>query len=129
VSLKGVYFFHFAPTVCLHVCMSVCPLAYLNESSAVAEMDDRATSKWAEKWEGCCAPSRGGAGSPSNSVAWAEAYLGTKSYPDASSRKDHNGHGPKSGGGAAVPLSRGELGPHLTQCGLGRGLPPYQVAS
>jgi len=23
----------------------------------------------------------------------------------------------------------GELGPHLTQCGLGRGLPPYQVAS
>jgi len=23
----------------------------------------------------------------------------------------------------------GELGAHLTQCGLGRGLPPYQVAS
>jgi len=23
----------------------------------------------------------------------------------------------------------GELGPHLIQCGLGRGLPPYQVAS
>jgi len=23
----------------------------------------------------------------------------------------------------------GELGPHLTQCGLGQGLPPYQVAS
>jgi len=23
----------------------------------------------------------------------------------------------------------GELGPHLTQCGLGRGLSPYQVAS
>ena len=32
--------------------------------------------------------------------------------------------------GAAVPLSvGGELGPHLTQCRLGRGLPPYQVAS
>ena len=31
--------------------------------------------------------------------------------------------------GAAVPLSMGELGPHLTQCRLGRGLPPYQVAS
>ena len=27
-----------------------------------------------------------------------------------------------------VPLL-GELGPHLTQCGLGRGLPLYQVAS
>jgi len=31
--------------------------------------------------------------------------------------------------GAAVPLSMGELGPHLTQCHLGQGLPPYQVAS
>jgi len=31
-------------------------------------------------------------------------------------------------GGAAVPLSR-ELGPRLIQCGLGRGLLPYQVAS
>jgi len=31
--------------------------------------------------------------------------------------------------GAAVPLSAGELGPHLTQCRLGRGRPPYQVAS
>ena len=31
--------------------------------------------------------------------------------------------------GAAVPLSVvGELGPHLTQCCLGRGLPPRQVA-
>ena len=28
-------------------------------------------------------------------------------------------------GGAAVPLSVGQLGPHLTQCGLGRGLPLY----
>jgi len=28
----------------------------------------------------------------------------------------------------AVPLL-GELDPHITQCGLGRGLPPYQVAS
>jgi len=31
--------------------------------------------------------------------------------------------------GAAVPLSAGELGPHLTQYRLGRGLLPYQVAS
>ena len=40
----------------------------------------------------------------------------------------HNRHGPKRGG-AAVHLSRGELGPRLTQCGLGRGLLPYQVSS
>ena len=28
-----------------------------------------------------------------------------------------------------MPLSRGELGPRLTQCGLDRGLLTYQVAS
>jgi len=31
--------------------------------------------------------------------------------------------------GAAVSLSVGGLGPHLIQCCLGGGLPPYQVAS
>jgi len=32
--------------------------------------------------------------------------------------------------GAAMPLlGEGELGPHLTECGLGQGLPPCQVAS
>jgi len=31
--------------------------------------------------------------------------------------------------GAAVSLSGGGLVPHLTQCGLGRDLRPYQVAS
>jgi len=40
----------------------------------------------------------------------------------------HNGHGPKSGGWCA-PFRGGELGPHLTQCGLGRGQPLYQVVS
>ena len=30
-----------------------------------------------------------------------------------------NRHGPKSGGGAAVLLFVGELGPHLTQCRMG----------
>jgi len=31
--------------------------------------------------------------------------------------------------GAAVPLSAVQLGRHLTHCRLGRGVPPYQVAS
>jgi len=53
----------------------------MNKNSAVVEMGDRATAKWAEK----C--------------------------------------------GGAVPLAVGELGPHLTRYPLGRGLPPYQVAS
>jgi len=44
-----------------------------------------------------------------------------------SSDHGHNGQGPKRGE-AAMPLSR-ELGPRLVQCGLGRGLLPYQAAS
>ena len=32
-----------------------------------------------------------------------------------------NGYGLKIGG--CAPLGEGELGPHLTQCGQGRGLP------
>ena len=42
----------------------------------------------------------------------------------------HKRHGPKSGGGElqySFPLR--ELGPNLAQCTLGRGLPPYHVAS
>jgi len=31
--------------------------------------------------------------------------------------------------GGCAPFGREELGPHVTQCGLGRGLPSYQVAS
>jgi len=41
----------------------------------------------------------------------------------------YNRHGPKRRGWSTVPLLRGgELGPRLTQCGLGQGLLPYQVA-
>jgi len=32
-------------------------------------------------------------------------------------------------GGCCAPFYMGELGPHQTQCRLGRGRPPYQVAS
>jgi len=31
--------------------------------------------------------------------------------------------------GWCAPIFEGEWGPHLTQCGLGRGLPPRQVSS
>ena len=59
----------------------------MNKSSAVAEMDDRARAKWAEKWGWAAVPLRpfrGGAGSPSNNTAWAEAYFRTKWYLDPS---------------------------------------------
>jgi len=35
----------------------------------------------------------------------------------------------KGEGGCCAPFGGGELGTHLTQCGLRRDLPPYQVAS
>jgi len=41
--------------------------------------------------------------------------------------RGHNRHGPKRGG-CCAPFD-GELGPRLTQRRLGRGLPPYKVAS
>jgi len=37
--------------------------------------------------------------------------------------------GRKSGEGLLCPFPWGELGPHLTQCRLGRHLPPYHVVS
>jgi len=69
----------------------------------------------------------GGAWSPSNTVAWAEATPHTKCYLDPCSRLAAT-HGPKIGGGCA-PLGQGELGPHLTQCGQRRNLPACQVSS
>jgi len=60
-------------------------------------------------------------------VAWAEAYLCTKLHLDPSSRLATTDMGQKLGEGLC-PFRR-ELGPHLTQCGLGRDLAPYRVAS
>ena len=60
-------------------------------------------------------------------VARAEAYHRTKSWHlDPSSRLATINMGRKLG---AVPFLGGGAGPHQAQCSLGRGLPPYQVAS
>jgi len=58
----------------------------LNKSSAVADMGDRATAKWAEKWGPAVTLSVAGSWSPSNNVPWAETYFHTKWYPDPPSR-------------------------------------------
>jgi len=78
---------------------------------------------------GAVLPFYGGAGSHLTHVAWAEAYHCTQWHHDPSSRFATTDMGRKLGG--AVPLlgGGGELGLHLTQCGLGRGLPLYQVES
>ena len=43
--------------------------------------------------------------------------------------RDHSRHGPKRGGCYVPFAGEGDLVPRLTQCGLGRGLLPYQVTS
>ena len=69
-----------------------------------------------------------------HNVDWVEAYLPTKwhldpcqCYIDASNRLATIDISPKSEG-VLCPFM-GELGPRLTQCGLDKGLLPYQVAS
>ena len=63
---------------------------------------------------------------PSKKVAWAKAYLHTKwhlnppaVWPQWTWAENWRG----------CVLFKGELGPHLTQCRLGQGIPLYQVAS
>jgi len=77
---------------------------------------------------GCCAlcaPFHVELGPIYHNMTWAKAYLRTKWHLDPSSRLATTDMGRKS---VAVPLFWG-LGPHLTLCRLGRGLPPCQVSS
>ena len=57
-------------------------------------------------------------------VAWSKNAVCSHFAQEFSSCRDgrlfgHNRHGPKSGGCCAPFFQEGELGPHLTQCGLG----------
>jgi len=84
---------------------------------------------WWYPKSGRCTAFLGGAGfwSPSDKVAGAEAYLHTKWHLNPSSRLATTDMGRKLG---TVPpfLGGGRLGPHLTHCGLGRGLPARQIS-
>jgi len=78
----------------LNACWLVVPRilfsACFNKSSAVAEMGDHLpTIDIGRKVGGCCTPFRDGErelGPHLHNVAWAEAYLRTKWYPDPSSQ-------------------------------------------
>ena len=107
------------------------------KSSAVAEMGDRGYNRHGPKrGGGCCAPFAG-----SWDPRLIQCGLGQDPFPYQVASSSihpfghnrhiqpfgHNGHWPKIGG--CAPLGEGELGPHLTQCRVGRSLPLYQVAS
>jgi len=53
----------------------------------------------------------------------------SKCHLDSSSRLATSNMGRKLGGRLCPFFQQGELGLHLAQCGLGRGLPPYHMAS
>jgi len=93
--------------------------------------DSLVTTDIGRKWRQLCPFPWGGAGSPSNAVApdprLATSVVCTMWDLEPSSRLATIDMGRKVG--AVVPLSgKGKLGRHLTQCGLGRGLPQYKVA-
>jgi len=102
--------------------------AYLRAKCHLDPSNSLATLNMGRKFGGLC-PLLGerGVGSPSNKVAWAEAYLHIKCHLDPCSHLATTCMGLKLGGSA--PLEEGELGPHLTQCGQGQGLPVCQVSS
>ena len=95
--------------------------------SAVAQTGDHlATIDIGQKeGEGCCADFTGGTGTSSNAM-WPELSLPL--YQVASWFIRPFGSNTWAENWEAVPLWR-ELGPHLPQCCLGRGLLPHHVAS
>jgi len=84
---------------------------------------------WAENWG--VVPFFLGRGLASHlaQCGLAEACLHAKCYLYPSSRLVVIDMGRKLGDCAPLLFFWGELSPHLVQCGLGRSLSPYQVAS
>jgi len=82
---------------------------------------------WAKNWGGGCAPLRG-SWVPSNTTSPGQRSTSLPSgiliHPTVSPQQTW-----AENWGGACPFLWGELGLHPTQCGLGRGLRPYQVAS
>ena len=96
------------------------------KSSADAEMGDRLATVDMGRKVRVAVPLSGGAGSPSNNLAWAEAYFHAKWHLDTSSRLATTDMGRKLE--AVLPFWTGGWVPSNTMW-RDRGLPSYQVAS
>jgi len=107
------------------------PPAYIfNKYSAGAEMGDRLATIDMSLKVRLCPPFFGGRGQLRPHLAQCGLgrglYIRTKWHVDPSSRLVTIDTGRKLG--ALPPFCGEELDLHLTQCRLGRGVPPYQVA-
>ena len=111
---------------------SLCGLSLVllySKCSEVAEMGDRlATIDMGRKEGGFVSLSFLGGRYPSNTMWPGPRSTSLPSRSWSIQLFGHNRHAPKSGGGS-WPFRGEGLGHHLTQCGQGWGLPPYQVAS
>ena len=88
-----------------------------------------ATTDMAKNWVGVVCRFSGGSWVPIGyKVAWVEAYLRTKWHLSPFSHLATMDIGQQLGTQLPIPLWEGELGPHLTQCRVNRGLPLYKVA-
>ena len=95
---------------------------HLDPSSRLATVRLATVDIWAEKWGGAvprCSTVRPG---PSVTSTPSGIWIHTAVWPQQTWAENW--------GGLLCPFWRGELwGSHLTQCGHGRGPPPYQVTS
>ena len=94
----------------------LCTKWHLDPSSRLATTDGQKLGGGCASW---------GSGSPANTM-----WPGQRPTSVPTGILTHHAFGHDMGRklGAAV-FFRAEVGPHVTQCGLGRGLPSYQVAS
>jgi len=102
----------------------------MSKSSAVAEMGNRLAAIDKGRKVAAVVPlSVGGAEFPSITMWPGPRATSVPSGILIHPAVWHNRHGPKSWGCCATYFWGRWVTPHLTHCRLGRGLPPYQVAS
>jgi len=105
-------------------------ISCMSKSSAVAEMGNRLAAIDKGRKVAAVVPlSVGGAEFPSITMWPGPRATSVPSGILIHPAVWHNRHGPKSWGCCATYFWGRWVTPHLTHCRLGRGLPPYQVAS
>ena len=97
-----------------------------HKCSAVAEMGDRLAPIDIGRKVEVVPFFRGKLGRSSNTILSGPKHISVPVGISIHPEFRHKRHGPKMGGGFHT---LGKLGPHVTQCGLGRGLTTFQVAS